>query len=232
MLHKASVADVFVIMDDVQYLRREFQNRNRIKVGDERWTWLTVPVDLRSSPSSRICDVLIKQPEPGARAWNLNHWTALKTSYANAPYFTRYREFFEWLWLDQHWERLADLNIAILRQALSWFGITTELVLATGRHFTGRGSDLVMDQAVRLDADLLFAGQLGVNYLDVPAFTAAGVEIVFQDYQHNPYPQRFGKFMSHLSFVDLLFNCGPDAAEIALANNTTREDLCRLRSTR
>lgn len=232
MLHKASVADVFVIMDDVQYLRREFQNRNRIKVGDGRWTWLTVPVDLRSSPSLLIRDVLIKQPEPGARAWNLHHWTALKTSYANAPYFGEYRAFFEWLWLDQRWERLTDLNVAVLRQALTWFGIKTELLLASDQQFTGKGSDLIMDQAVRLEADILFAGQLGVNYLDVPAFTAAGIDVVFQDYRHNPYPQRFGGFMSHLSFVDLLFNCGPDAAEIALTNNITRDDLCRLHSIR
>ncbi|HSJ06475.1 MAG TPA: WbqC family protein [Longimicrobiales bacterium] len=231
LLHKVSVADVFVIMDDVQYLKREFQNRNRVKTGQGQAAWLTVPVDLRASESRRICDIRIKRPDPGERPWYVRHWATLRTSYANAPHFGEYAGFFEHVLLGQRWERLVDLNLAILHQAFEWFGITTRTVLATTVGFTGRKSDLILEQAARLDADMVFAGELGRNYIDVPAFSRSGVRVVFQEYRHPEYPQLFGGFVSRMSFVDLLFNCGPDAARIAFSGNVSREELWSSRST-
>jgi hypothetical protein len=220
------------VMDDVQYLRREFQNRNRIKVGSGAAAWLTVPVDYSASATRRIADIRIKKEEPGERPWNVRHWLALRTSYARAPYFRAYGEFFEWVLLGREWELLADLNIAILRQAFAWFGITAEIVLASAQGFTSRKSNLILEQAVRFGADVVFAGAMGRNYIDVEAFAASGTQVVFQDYSHPTYPQRFGGFLARMAFVDLLFNCGPDAPEIAFTGNVSREVLWHSVSTR
>jgi hypothetical protein len=227
LLHKARVADVFVVMDDVQYLKREFQNRNRVKVGPGASAWLSVPLDLRGSPSRRIADVRIKETDPGARPWFVRHWATLRTSYSSAPYFREYSGFFEWILLGQRWDRLVDLNLAILRQAFEWFGIDTEVVLASSRGFMGRKSDLILEQAVTLGADLVFAGAMGRDYLELSDFREAGVGVVFQDYRHPEYPQRFGDFLPRMSFVDLLFNCGPDAPRIAFEGNVGKEELWR-----
>jgi hypothetical protein len=226
LLHKASLADVFIYMDDVQYLEADWQNRNRIKVSKDAWTWLTVPVDLKGSPSRRISDILIKQESgrPEER-WNLRHWRALQTSYARAPYFEQYRGFFQTLLLERSWERLSDLNLAILRQAFEWFGIRTELVIASQQGFTGRKSDLVLEHALRFNAGTVITGTMGRDYIDVPSFSERRIRVVFQDYRHPTYEQRFGTFISHLSFVDLLFNCGPRSAEMAFAGNLGRSDL-------
>jgi hypothetical protein len=61
-----------------------------------------------------------------------------------------------------------------------------------------------------------FSGPFGRDYIDQQAFDEAGIKIVYHDYDHPVYPQYQGKngngeFVSHLSIVDLLFNCGPDA---------------------
>ncbi len=62
LIHKAALSDVFVFMDDVQYLEQDWNNRNRIKTPQGKPIWLTVPVDLKNSPSRIIKDIRIKEP--------------------------------------------------------------------------------------------------------------------------------------------------------------------------
>jgi xanthine dehydrogenase iron-sulfur cluster and FAD-binding subunit A len=54
------------------------------------------------------------------------------------------------------------------------------------------------------------------------AFAEAGIEVTFQDYRHPTYPQLHGEFVSHLSVVDLLFNCGPDSYEVIMSGQPQR----------
>ena len=53
-LDKMAKADVFVVMDDLQYEAQNFQNRNRIKLNHGP-CWLTVPL-LRGAQTDRILD--------------------------------------------------------------------------------------------------------------------------------------------------------------------------------
>jgi hypothetical protein len=226
LLHKASLADIFIFMDDVQYLERDWQNRNRIKVSDSSSTWVTVPVDLKASGSRRICDILIKQEDCREKdKWNARHWRALQMSYGRAPYFSEYSEFFEGLFLDSNWERLVDLNLAILEKAFEWFDIDAQIVIGSKQNFLKKKSDLVLEHGCRFNANIVVTGVLGRDYIDVASFEEKNIRVLFQDYQHPVYQQRFGSFLSHLSFIDLLFNCGPMSREIAFTGNVSREEL-------
>ncbi|MFA6316412.1 MAG: WbqC family protein [Elusimicrobiota bacterium] len=228
LLHKASLADVFIQMDDVQYLEKDWNNRNKIKTSQGKEQWLTVPVDLKSSASNLLKDIRIfQEPGPVARRWQARHWTALQSCYGKAPFFAQYRPFFEDLYLGRTWESLAELNLAILKQAFAWFNVSAEIVLASTQGFTGKKSDLVLEHAVRFKADVVVTGALGKDYIREDDFRAKGVRVRFQDYKHPTYEQRFGGFLPRLSFVDLLFQHGPASPEIAFAENWTREDLCR-----
>jgi hypothetical protein len=66
----------------------------------------------------------------------------------------------------------------------------------------------------RLGADTYLAGEGGRGYMDLERFHSAGIELVFQDFDHPTYPQLFGEFAPRLSMLDLLFNCGPDSRDI------------------
>jgi hypothetical protein len=226
LLHKASLADTFVFMDDVQYLERDWQNRNQIKVSEGKSMWLTVPVDLKASASRRICDILIKQEDGKEKdRWNFRHWRALQASYGRAPYFSDYSEYFKWLYLEKSWVRLADLNLAILQKVFEWFEVDTQIVMGSEQNFCNKKSDLVLEHGRRFNADVVVTGILGRDYIDVASFGQENIEVLFQDYQHPVYQQRFGSFLSHLSFIDLLFNCGPMSREIAFAGNVSKEEL-------
>src|ERR1043165_8343024 len=80
---KIARSDVFIVLDDVQYEKNGFQNRNRIKTA-QGWTYLTVPV---KKPTLRpICQIEVDNQTH----WWEKHLRALEMCYRRAPYFERY----------------------------------------------------------------------------------------------------------------------------------------------
>ncbi len=203
---KMDRADVFVLLDNVQYKKNEFINRNRIKSA-AGWQWLTVPV--RFHFPERIDQVAI---HAGVN-WRHQHAQALLTNYGRAPYFTSYRPFFDDL-LSRPWERLCDLNAHAVRGLAELLGIRREMPLASawalGEDPTGR----LVDICRRVGADTYLSGAGGQDYLDLSQFEAAGIRVEFQAFEHPAYPQRFGPFEPFMSVVDLLFNCGEESLEV------------------
>lgn len=226
LLHKAWLADIFVFMDDVQYLTGDWNNRNRIKVSTGKPAWLTVPVDLKNSKSMMLADILIADEKVSLnRCWQNRHWKAIRSAYGKAPYFKTYAPFFEWLYLENRWHFLADLNLTILHRIFEWFQIKAKVIIGTDECFKEKKSDLVLEHALRYKADIVVTGALGRNYIKVEDFQLKGVGVHFQEYNHPTYQQRYNGFISHLSFIDLLFNAGPDSRFIFIKDNVTREDL-------
>lgn len=229
LIHKASLCDVFVFMDDVQYLTNDWNNRNRIKNPQGKALWLTVPVDLKNSSSHLLKDILISGEThlPERKKWQSLHWATIQMAYGSSRYFKTYKPFFLWLYKDNQWERLSDLNLAILKQIFIWFDITTEIVIASDRAFQNKKSDLVLEHGIHFHGDVVVTGTLGKDYIREEAFNKKGIEVVYQDYQHPQYEQKFEPFLSHLSFIDLLFNHGPRSRTICMQNNITREEICK-----
>lgn len=196
-------SDVFVLLDDVQYTKNGWQNRNKIKCA-QGWMYLTVPV--RDAFAKPILDVRINNQE----RWRQKHWTALRTNYARAPYFDRYAGALEDLYR-REWDRLCDLSIAFLERVLSWLDIGTRLVRSSALGVPGRGSERVAEICVRLGATEYLTGDYAAaNHLDVQAVRARGVEVRPQQWACVDYPQQYPRagFVPDLSIVDLLFNQG------------------------
>jgi len=228
LIHKASLADVFVFMDDVQYLEQDWNNRNRIKTPQGGSLWLTVPVDLKNSSSRLLKDILIKEENlPPAKTWQINHWNSLRMAYTKTPFFKQYAPYFEWLYMENKWIFLSDLNLAILNKVFEWFQIDTTLVIASQNNFKELKSDLVLEHGLCFNADIIVTGALGRDYIQADDFKKHGIDLIYQDYRHPVYKQKFGGFISHLSFVDLLFNHGPESRGICLRGNICKEELCK-----
>lgn len=226
LLHKASLCDVFVYMDDVQYLTQDWNNRNRVIGRDGRPFWLTVPVDLKGSSSRLLKDIRIA-PHRGkpSQHWQASHWQSLRTCYGKTKYFAEYAPFFEWLYLDNEWSLLSELNLAVLDQALDWFGLAPQLVIGSEEGFTSSKSDLVLEHAQRFEADTVVTGTHGRDYIRAEDFAACNITVFFQDYRHPQYRQGHHDFVPYLSFVDLLFRYGPDSREVCLDGNIAKEAL-------
>lgn len=190
--------DVFIIEDIVQFVYKEFQNRNRIKTPNGV-QWLTVPVR-EGGKRKPISDVEIANDQN----WAERHWLTLMHSYASAPYWKEYNNFFRDAY-SQKWARLIDLNMHLIKGIMNFLDIDTKIVLASNLGVSGKKNDLLISQCKALGADTYLSGAGGKDYIDVERFGQEGLKVIFQDFQYPVYPQLWGEFVPNLSIVDYLF---------------------------
>src|SRR5258708_7280216 len=125
----------------------------------------------------------------------------------------------------QRWERLVDLNEALLELPRGGFSIRPPLVHRPQLAVRRAKSELVLNLCRAVGAHTLLVGLGGSrDYLDRAAFAEAGIGLAFQEFNHPVYPQRgTAPFSAGLSAIDLLFNCGPDSRRVLLGQTTHRE---------
>ena len=77
----------------------------------------------------------------------------------------------------------------------------------------------------QLSADAYVFGKLGEGYADIDSFESNNIKVIFQDYIHPEYSQKFGGFESNLSIVDLLFNMGGSSFDTLMSVNISKTKL-------
>lgn len=206
-------ADVFVILDHVQFERRNYQNRTAIRCDDQQ-KWLTVPV-VQVSQKETILEKMVDNSEGQNRAWGPTHFKTLKYAYRKAPFFNQYAPRLQQI-LEARWEKLVDLDLAMLEFLREGFEIRTPIVRSSEMQVEGARSTLLLNLCRHLGQNSTFLGGLGGSrgYLDLDAFRAAGIGVQWQEFKHPTYEQcGEGPFIPGLMSLDLLFNCGPRASE-------------------
>jgi hypothetical protein len=215
LFHKIYLAEKFCIFDIVQYQKKDYNNRNKIKTHSGP-IWLSVPVESKDHLDKLICDIRIID-----NGWNRKHFKSIASAYQKSPYFDRYIGEIERLLIHNHYDFLCDLNADILRFSLEALGIDRPVVKASDYEFSGKKSDLVLDMCIKLGADTYIFGAQGGSYADRDSFSRNGIKIYFQDYHHPVYHQLHKDFEPYMSVIDLIFNEGPDSLQILLAGNPT-----------
>ena len=211
---KMDQADRFVLLDTVQYKKNEWQNRNRIK-GSNGPQWLTVPVRFRFP--ARIDEVEINDTVN----WRHKHLQALRTNYAKAPAWSGCQSALEALYAEEY-PSLRQVNQATIEWLAGRLGIDTPLHWASALAVDETEPTQRLVEICRaLDASAYLSGADGVNYLDQERFSAAGIEVIFQAYDHPVYTQLFGDFESHLSALDLMLNQGSRSLEVVRSGRGT-----------
>lgn len=203
---KLDRADVFVLLDDVQFKKNEWQNRNRIKTADG-WQWLTVPV--LHDFGQTIAEVEIHRQAPWAR----KHQAALRTNYAPAPGFEAVMPGLSGI-LERPWEYLAPLNVTLVRWIAAELGIDTTTMLGSELENRDDPTLRLVDLCDTAGCDTYLSGSGARDYLEIEPFQDAGIEVVFQEFAHPVYPQLFDDFEPNLSVIDLLMNCGSGSLEV------------------
>ena len=214
---KVASCDVFVFLDIVQFKRRYFENRNRVRAASGP-AWVTVPVRSKGKYTQRLADVEIDQE----RHWQRPYWRTLEMSYGRAPFFERYAGALSDLILGPRWSTLVDLNIAIVEWGASALGFSPRFVRASALGADGRSTELLLDICRRVDASAYLSGPSGRDYIDEGQFQAARIALEYQDFRHPVYRQVYEPFMTQMSFVDLLFNHGAEAGPLLMSGQTVR----------
>lgn len=197
---KMKHSDIFVFLDDCQFKKNEWQNRNRIRTKDG-WQWITVPVNYRFGEEIREIKI------NNNTNWKRKHLQALQTNYGRAPYFKQHIGFLKETY-QRDWEFLVDINLHFISYLMEAVGIKTETILSSQLDVKTTGTGRLIDITKKVGADAYLSGPGGREYLEMGEFKEAGIKLVFQEFKHLEYNQQFEGFISNLSAVDFLFNCG------------------------
>jgi hypothetical protein len=203
--------DLFVLLDNVQFAKQTWQQRNRIK-NSQGLEWLTVPVEFRGRFGQTIAEVEIRDAE----FWK-THARSLEVNYGRAGHFHRFIP--ELLWIYQQngqWRRLADLNIALMEWLKSMLDVKTPTVRASQLDAEGKRSGRVaaICRSVGATEYLSPVGAAGYILSEMEEFSERGIQVFFQNYTHPVYRQLFPPFLPFVSVIDCIFNEGSLSGEI------------------
>jgi hypothetical protein len=213
--HKMANADLFVLLDDVQFKKNEWQHRNRIR-NREGCQWLSVPNHYRFP--QLITEVTVDT----TTRWQHKHYQSLVTCYGKSRFAGDYLPRFEQFFTEQH-STMASLNIASVRFLAGLLGITTPTEISSHHDFPGTSTARLVTICQHFGAAWYLAGAGGHDYMELEQFETAGIQVEFQEFPMPVYPQHHAcdsaPFIPGLSAIDLLFNCGPSSLAILTGKN-------------
>lgn len=203
-MNKVDQADLFVVLDCVQLSKKVFQRRNRVIGPGDQPTWLTVPLLAHNHLESSLADIELNNAVP----WQRRYWNVLYARYHDHPAWPEHQAYMDSL-CARRFDRLTELNMDIIGYLLNVLRIDTPVVLASSLAPQGVGSALLLNICRKVGARTYLAGLLGHTYLDESLFRQSDITVRHHAFSHPVYPQHGREgFISHLSVIDLLFNCG------------------------
>ena len=212
--HKIAQCDSFVVLDDIQFNKNGWQNRNKIKTAQGA-ALLTVPILQKFQQPLSEVQIDNKQP------WQRKHWRTIEPHYQKAPYFKEHAAFFRGVY-EKPWEKLNDINYEVLLYLLKALGIKTKIVRSTDLHLKQEATERLVEMCKTMGARAYLTGAYATQvYLDPDLFQREGIELLLQEFKCPVYTQLFPEagFIPELSFLDLLFNAGPKSLEILMQGN-------------
>ena len=201
------IADVFVFYDDVQFVERSWQRRNKIKMPNGNWIWLSVPVIQKFG--QKINEITVNNNTK----WAEKHRKSIKHAYSKAPFFKDYAPIFEELY-KKEWTYLSDLNITLIKKITELSGLNdTKFIRSSELKVEGEKTDRLINLLTKIGADEYISGPAAKAYVEAEKFKKAGITLFWYEFNHPTYPQLYGDFIPYLSIIDLLLNTGKDTMD-------------------
>lgn len=202
---KMKQSDVFVIYDDAQFSKGDFQHRNRIRTY-RSWMWLTVPIEKKRIP---INEIRIKNEMATWKGvkWADAHFKDIHDNYKDTPYYSTYEKEIRRIY-GKTYDKLVDLNMELINFLKNPFDIDVEMVFSTDLGFISESTERLAEIVEAVGGDVYLSGPIGRDYLDVSLFEKKGIKVEFQDFKHPVYKQYYKGFEPNMSAIDALFNVG------------------------
>lgn len=199
--NKMLYAHEFIILDNVQFKKNNYQNRNRI-IHAGKPKWLTFPVDMTHRLESTIRDTRLADTVD----WKSRNIKVLEDAYKGSPYFKYHMPVLREI-IEKSDDSLLNLNMAIIDYIRYCLDINTPLVYASEIDVSSHKSDLVFDICKSVGADVYLSGQGGRDYLDKSRFEEADIEVLYQSFNDSrTYQQQTQEFTPCMSVIDILMN--------------------------
>lgn len=202
--------DIFVFLDDVQYTKRDWRSRNRIKTSDGT-RWLTLPVKTKDNFKQLIKDAELDNNQN----WIKQHLRTLKMNYSRAPFFNTFYPKIEEIYNCPR-NLLYDLDVALIKLLMNELGLERKLLRSSEMQIPVNASakNRIIEICKTVGATHFYNGAAGRTIYDNKSFMKRNIVLEFQEYRHPVYNQLWDKFVPYLSVIDLIFNHGEESLDI------------------
>ncbi len=200
-----------VIIDIGEHFERQSYRTRTTIVGPNGKQDLVVQIARRSGQKMPMRTVGLSYVE----SWPQQHVHAIRSAYGNTPWFIHYIDDIEAVVLKKY-DRLVDLDLATLRLGMKWLGVRTEVevsdeyVVPSVLSDVLRGPNTAMGRVGHKTSD-------NTQFLDLRTNLHPKKPLPAEITAVSPYQQVFVDrhgFVPRMSIIDLVCNCGPDAAHI------------------
>ena len=201
--HKIMKSDVFVFLDDVEYTKNSFINRNKIKTpqGEQ---WITLPVNYSGNSRQKINEVELFSPMKSKK----KILASLELNYKKAEFFNTYFGELSEIIITSD-SKLASLNIALINWIYNKLEIDSQIFISSELNITEEDpNDRLISICKKFDGRHYISGFGGDNYLDHQKFEDAGIKLVRSQFKQSAYPQKWGEFIPNMSVIDGFLNLG------------------------
>lgn len=200
-----NMADDVVLYDDMQYTKRDWRNRNKIKTPNGA-QWITIPVEVKGKFFQKVNETQISE-----KSWAQDHWKTILHNYRKSPCFDEMKTFFEDLYTTATDTMLSEVNYLFLKKISSWMGVNTTFHFSNKFELKEEKTERLVSICQQLGANIYYTGPAAKAYMNESLFKNAGIDIKYLDYSGYPeYSQLYPPFDHAVSIVDLLFNTGAD----------------------
>ncbi len=194
-------SDIFIVLDDVQFRRRYYQNRTDIISSNGMRIKQTVPLVYKKR-ETLIKDMIIYNFEE----WKDRFIKTIEYSYKKSPFF---HVVFEMIKNNINSSRLLDLNMELIKAILQYLNKDIEIVYSSNYNTSNTPTQKLIDLCIATYSDTYIFGEgNGMNYHNLELFHLNGIKIIQQSFlsNHPTYKQKTDTFVSGISVIDLLFN--------------------------
>ncbi len=201
--------DYFVVLDHVQFNKRSWQQRNRIKT-QSGIIYLTVPVLSKGKSDQLINNVLINKDLNFVK----KHLNSIKHNYCKSDYFNYFFSKISKI-LNLNHSYLYDLNLDLIKFFKHELQIPAKLIFSSDLKVEGSKEKLLVDICKKIGADTYLSPPGSRDYLnDGNSFKKENISLKYFQYNKVEYFQQFKDFEENLSIIDLMFNCGENSFDV------------------
>lgn len=201
--------DEFVIYDDMQYTRRDWRNRNKIKT-PQGVKWLSIPVQVKGKYYQKISDTVVSD-----KSWAATHWQTIKQYYSKSEFFADYRDPIEECYLGSCDENLSLINARFIKAISSILDIQTRITWSSDYELIEGRTERLLGICQQAGAGIYVSGPAAKDYFNKSLAEKMAIQVEWMDYSGYPeYRQLYPPFEHGVSILDLIFNEGPRAMSL------------------
>jgi len=210
-----SVTDEFVFLDDVNYIKKGWINRNQILINKNPGLF-TIPL-VGASQNKKINELKIHDE----KIWKTKLIRTIESSYSKAKYYTEVKKIIDTI-LFSPYESISELNVFAIKVISDYLNIPLTIHKASELGISAqlKGQERIIAICEHLNAQSYFNAIGGQKLYQRARFLESNINLFFIEPVVTEYSQNLGEFHPNMSILDVMMFNSVESINTMLKNYT------------